>query len=378
MAEEEDDQKPNIIIDNGSGYFKAGLSGEEKPKSVFPSIVGYPNYMINSGGSNYSNTEDCFVGTDAEANSYKLNLNYPIEHGIINDWEDMKEIYSHIFKNELRVEPAEFNVFLTEPLMNPKQNREKIAQIMFETFKVSGLSFESQPLLCLYAGGKFTGFVVDSGEGLTQFAPFYDGFPLSHAMKKIDLSGGIITNYMLKLLNNNGLNFSNHEKEKVRNIKEKACYVALDFNNFKDSIKKSIEPFYYELPDGNQIVLKEQRIICTEGLFKPSIIGKSGNGLAKTCYDLIQKCNIDIKKDLYNCIFLSGGNTMFKGFPERFEKEIKGLVPESMKEEVKAIASPERKIHVWIGGSIISSISTYESKWATKKDYEEKGMKIIQ
>jgi len=233
---------------------------------------------------------------------------------------------------------------------------------MFETFKVSGLSFEIQPLLCMYAAGKFTGFVVDSGEGLTQFAPFYDGFILSSAMKKLDLSGGIITNYMLKLLNNNGLNFSNHEKEKVRNIKEKACYVALDF---KDKIK-SIEPFYYELPDGNHIVLKEQRIICTEGLFKPTIIGKSGNGLAKTCYDLIQKCNIDIKKDLFNCIILSGGNTMFKGFQERFEKEIKGLVPESMKEEVKVIASTERTIQAWIGGCILSSISTYESKWVTK------------
>jgi len=131
------------------------------------------------------------------------------------------------------------------------------------------------------------------------------------------------------------------------------------------------------LPDGNEIIVESQRIKCTELLFQPSNIGKKGDGLPKTCYDLIQKCNINVKKDLYNNICLGGGNTMFNGFAERFKKEINDLVPESMKKEVKVIVSNERKFSTWIGGSVLSTLSSFKSKWITKKNYEENGSKII-
>ena len=131
------------------------------------------------------------------------------------------------------------------------------------------------------------------------------------------------------------------------------------------------------MPDGNHIIIKDQRIKFTEGLFTPLIIGKKGNGLVKTCYDMIQKCNIYLKKDLYQNISLSGGNMMFNGFKERFQKEMKFLVPESMKEQVNVISSPERIFSVWIGGSILSCISIFKSEWITKKDYENKGVMAI-
>lgn len=138
-----------------------------------------------------------------------------------------------------------------------------------------------------------------------------------------------------------------------------------------------MKDFDYELPDGTQVNIKDQRIICPEALFKPSIIGRDGNGIGQSCYYSIEKCDIDIKKELYNCVCLSGGNSMFKGFPERLKKEMKVLAPESMKEEIKIFSPPERKFSVWIGGSILSSISTFESMWITKSEYEESYSYIV-
>ena len=153
---------------------------------------------------------------------------------------------------------------------------------------------------------------------------------------------------MMKLLTETGMRFSTTaEKEIVKAIKEKACYVALDF----EEELKSVEPFDYELPDGQHVVVKDQRIRCPEALFKPMMVGKEGSGIGQTCYDSIQKCDIDVRKDLYNCVVLSGGTSMYNGLPER--------------------------LAVWIGGSILSSISTFESMWITKTEYEESGATIV-
>ena len=372
MAEEgEGESKPHIIIDNGTGYCKAGLSGEEGPRTVFPACVGYPKYASGMVGGD---KKEFFVGADAEAKRGVLKLNYPIEHGVVSNWDDMEKIWGHVFTNELRVAPEEHNVMLTEAPMNPKENREKMAQIMFETFNVPGLYIAIQAVLSLYSAGKFTGIVADSGDGVTHFVPIFDGYSLPHAVIRLDLAGRDLTEFMMKLLTETGTRFSTTaEKEIVKAIKEKACYVALDF----EEELKTVEPFDYELPDGTHVVVKDQRIRCPEALFKPSMIGKEGNGIGQTCYDSIQKCDIDVRKDLYNCVVLSGGTSMYNGLPERLTKEIKALAPESMKEEVKVIASPERKFAVWIGGSILSSISTFESMWITKTEYEESGATIV-
>jgi actin-related protein len=365
------ESKPHIIIDNGTGYCKAGLSGEEGPRAVFPACVGYPKYASGMVGGD---KKEFFVGADAEAKRGVLKLNYPIEHGVINNWDDMEKIWGHVFTNELRVDPVEHNVMLTEAPMNPKENREKMAQIMFETFNVPGLYIAIQAVLSLYSAGKFTGIVTDSGDGVTHFVPIFDGYSLPHAVIRLDLAGRDLTEFMMKLLTETGTRFSTTaEKEICKAIKEKACYVALDF----EEELKSVEPFDYELPDGTHVVVKDQRIRCPEALFKPAMVGKEGSGIGQTCYDSIQRCDIDVRKDLYNCVVLSGGTSMYNGLPERLTKEIKALAPESMKEEVKVIASPERKFAVWIGGSILSSISTFESMWITKNEYEESGATIV-
>ena len=374
--DEYDEYKPNIIIDNGSGYIKAGLSGDEDPRAYFPSIVGYPKYPKHSEFTIGGNEKEFFVGEEAENYRGVLKLNYPIEHGEINDWDDMEKIWGHIFTNELRVAPEEHNVMITEFSEYSKINRQKTAQIMFEIFNVPGLYIINPAVLSLYSKGKFTGFVLDLGDGTTQFTPVFDGFRLDGFYDYFYFGGRDLTQYIVDKLNNYfGFGYKTNEWEIIKYIKEKVCYIALDY----EEELKSYEPYYYELPDGSHIKIEEERIRVPEAIFQPSLINPSYKNykITQMLYDTIQKCDIDIRKELYNNIVLSGGNSMFNGLPERLTKEIKAVAPESMKEEVRVIASPERKYAAWIGGSILSSLSTFESSWITKTEYEESGAIIL-
>ena len=356
--------KKHIIIDNGSGCCKAGFNEEEMPK-VIPSYIGYPLF---------NEKNEFFIGEEAEAIRDKLKLNYPIEQGVVKNWDEMEKIWSHIFINVLKVDPVEHNIMISDAIMNPTNHRQKMGEIMFENFNIPGLYIAFSPVLSLYNVGKFTGIVVESGEGVTQIAPYLEGLPINNALIRLDFGGRDLTEYMIRLLIETGNFFStSNEKEIVRTIKEKACYTALDF---EDELK-AIEPFDYELPDEKHVVVKDQRIRCSEALFKPSMIGKEFKGIAESCYNSIEKCKVDIRKDFYNTIILSGGSTLFNGLPERFTKEIKALASESMKEEVRIIASPQREFGTWFGGSILSSISTFDSLWITKSEYEESGPDII-
>ena len=370
MVEEE--SKPHIIIDNGGGSIKAGFTGDNEPKVVFQTMIGYPKNQVDNTGDK----KEYYIGKNAEEKKEELKLNYPIEYGIVKNWDEMEQIWGHIFSNELCASPEEHNVMLTEVPQNPKFNREKMIQIMFETFNVPKFYIANPANLSIYAVGKFTGFVVDLGDGISQFAPIYEGYSIANNIIIQRLGGRDLTEYMVKQLQNQGYSFyTTSSKEIAKDIKEKACYAAL---YYEDEIKY-IEPFDYELPDGKHLIIKEPRIICPEILFKPEIIGIEINiyNIGETCNNLIQKCDIDKRKDFYHSIILSGGTSMINGLPERFTREIKALAPYSMKEEVKVIASPERKYAAWIGGSILSSISTFESMWITKDEYEEYGIDIV-
>ena len=131
----------------------------------------------------------------------------------------------------------------------------------------------------------------------------------------------------------------------------------------------------YELPDGQVITIGNERFRCAEVLFKPSLIGKEIEGIHRCTYDSIMKCDVDIRKDLYGNIVLSGGSTMFEGIVDRMQKEITDLAPKSMK--IKIVAPPERKYSVWIGGSILSSLSTFQQMWISKQEYDESGPAIV-
>nr|XP_027202227.1 actin-104-like [Dermatophagoides pteronyssinus] len=363
-----------IVIDNGSGMVKAGPAGVDAPSVVFPSIVGRPKHNGIMVGLE---KKDWYVGDEAQSKRGVLTLKYAIAHGIITNWDDMEKIWSHTFYHELRVHPDEHPVLLTEAPLNPKVNREKMIQMMFEVFSVPQTFVSIQAVLSLYSSGRTTGIVLDSGDGVSHTVPIYEGFALPHAIMRMNLAGRDLTEYLALLLQLRGYPFTTSaEKEIVRDIKEKHCYVAL---NYEEELQRAdnneeIEEAY-ELPDGQIITIGSERFQTAEALFQPGLIGHEVYGIHDTTFNSIMNCDVDIRKDLYSNIVLSGGSTLYPGISDRLDKDISKLAPSTI--GIKVVAPTERKFSVWIGGSILASLSTFQDMWISYHEYAEYGNSII-
>ena len=362
-----------IVCDNGSGMVKAGFSGEDAPRSVFPSVVGTPLHgkaMPGTGGD-----KQYFLGDDAMARRGVLQLRYPIAHGVVTNWDDMERVWNHTFYNELRVSPDEHNVLLTEAPMNPKGNREKMAQVMFETFGVQGMYVQVQAVLSLYSAGRTTGVVLDAGDGVSHTVPVYEGYQMPHAVGRMDVAGRDLTEHMQRLLMQEGLTFQGSSGlELVRSIKEATCYVA-ESHEAALAAARDVQQ-EYELPDGSVVRLGVARARCAEALFEPlSELGKDICGVHEMVYGTVSKCDIDVRRDLLANVVLSGGTTMFRGMAERMGAELTKLCPAAVQPRV--VAPAERKYSVWIGGSILSSLTTFQNQWVLKREYDESGAGIV-
>ncbi|ETO29261.1 hypothetical protein RFI_07863 [Reticulomyxa filosa] len=250
---------------------------------------------------------------------------------------------------------------------------------MFERFEVPKAYVAIQALLSLFANGKTTGVVCDSGDGVSHAVPIYDGCCLPQGVLRLNLGGRDLTDYMQRLLQETGNSFTTTvEKDMLRTLKEELCYIALNYN---EELTKSQQHSHeilqsFTLPDERVIHVNSERFKCPEVLFKPHWIGLEQKGIHHLVNDSIIKCrDVDIARDLYKNIILSGGTTMLKGFAARLTHEIQSLVPTSV--SLQVLAPENRKYNVWVGGSILASLTSFQEQWISKFEYKESGSSIV-
>ena len=264
---------------------------------------------------------------------------------------------------------------MTQTAFNPKPNKEKMIEIMFEVFNTPKFYVAIQSQLSLFASGSVNGIVFESGDGISQIVPCFEGYRLPHVDLHLDLAGSDLNDHLVKILAKKNYSFTTAAQfDIVRDIKEKLCYVASDFEQEMQTAASSVEKSF-KLPDGQTITIGSERFHCPEALFQPSFVGIESAGIHELCDDSIRKCDVDIRKHIYRNIVLSGGSTMFPGFSDRLLKEMTFLAPTTMM--VKVNAAPERKYYTWIGGSILASLSSFSQSFITKQDYNECGPVIV-
>ncbi|RUS20313.1 actin family, partial [Endogone sp. FLAS-F59071] len=350
------DEAAAIVIDNGTSLCKAGLAGDDSPRALFHSVVGRVRSQQLMAGR--SGSKQSYVGEEALSNRGILNLSYPVDRGVVTNWDDMEKIWNHVYE-ELDVVSEDRPVLMTEPPFNPNSNREKMTQIMFETFNAPAFHTSLEAVLTLYGSGRTTGVVLDSGEGVTHAVPVYLGYSLQYAIQCFNVAGGDLSEYLGRILGERGRSLSSPaEREIARDIKEKLCYVALDFDQEILTAGSSNPDVPYELPDGQVIIVGSERFRAPEALFRPSLLGlESARGVHETIHAAINRCDPELHGALYHHIVLSGGTTFLPGMEERVQNEITKLAPNNVK--IRIVASEERKCAAWLGGSALAALSSF-------------------
>ena len=360
-----------VVIDAGSGLIKAGFGGEDGPRSIFNSIVGTPKKMELMVGMEL---QDRYVGDNAIARYEIMNFSYPIQRGEVTDWDKYENLMHYLLYSEMRVVPEEISILITEGPRTSRKNREKLTEILFETFNVKRLHIANSSMVGLYSYGKTSGLIVDSGYNVTSTVPVYEGYPLAHASLKINIGGEDLSKNLLNMIQSKLDETYVDMKGRflADDIKEKLGFILLNQDD-ADDVKDST----YELPDGKKIELGSELFKANEILFNPDEDEQKENGimsLKNMVIDSINKCDNEIKNDIKENICLTGGTTLLKNFPEKLKNEISDS---SEGINFNLSAEQERLFSTWIGGSIVSSLDNFQFMWVSKKEYNDNGKNLL-
>ena len=360
-----------VVIDAGSGLVKAGFGGEDGPRSIFNSIVGTPKQMGLMVGMEL---QERYVGDDAISKYEIMNFSYPIKRGEVTDWDKFENLMHYLLYSEMKVVPEEVSILITESPRTSRENREKLTEILFETFNVKRLHIANSSMVGLFSYGKTSGLIVDSGFNVTSTVPIYEGYPLSHASIRINIGGEDLSKNLLSMIQSNLEESYVDIKGRILadDIKEKLGYLLLNQDDADD-----VKDVTYELPDGKKIELSNELYKSNEILFNPDEEIKKENGLLSLknmVIDSINKCDNEIKSDIKENICLTGGTTLLKNFPEKLKNE---LSDSSEGTNFNLSAEQERLFSTWIGGSIVSSLDNFQFMWVNKKEYNDNGKNLL-
>ena len=357
-----------IVIDNGAYTVRAGHGGDSSPSVIMSSIVARPRVAPGQPPST-----DVFVGANVFSQSVTLTLKCPIEDRVIKNFDDMSRIWRSIFVDELRIQPEEHPVLMTESPQKDKSAREKALQIMMETYRVPAYYAAYPEVLSLYSAGLTTGCVVDAGETVTHVLPVFECYGMTHVERRMNVGGRQLNEYLQKLLTQSGTDVTGVEREDLRDIKENLCYIACDMNGELHKVDQLCESF--TMRDGRSVKLVAERFRCPEALFDPEVLGTvKGPGLSHLVADAITATD-DLAPQMMNAVLLTGGSSMFKGIEKRIENDLAKLLDNGTK--VKVIAPQDRNKSAWIGGSVLVSLATFSQMWITKAEYDETGPSIV-
>mmetsp|Transcript_93910 Transcript_93910/g.151556 ORF Transcript_93910/g.151556 Transcript_93910/m.151556 type:complete len:447 (-) Transcript_93910:61-1401(-) len=367
-----------------------------------------------SGNARYS------IGTSALAyRKDHMEIENPIQDGLVENWDLMEKVWDHAFKDRLRIQPEEHPMLLAEPSFNSDACREKMLEIMFEKYKVPAVFISKNAVLSAFSCGRSTAVVLDSGGGTTCVAPVHEGYVLQKAVVRSPMCGEKITDYLLSVMESKGLSVRptytlnkklakegsilkvsdatgiQHtrdsykrfmQKMTVNDIKETLCRASE--THFDEASSSTMQTAQYELPDGKIIEVGAERFKACELLFNPSLLEPERSGIfgvdspsqlqaVQDCItEAVSKCDADIKKDLYQSVIITGGNTLFPQFKERLERDLGESVSLMKVKIISPMATTERRFSVWIGGSILASLGSFQQMWISKKQYSEEGAKI--
>ncbi|XP_029469102.1 actin-like [Rhinatrema bivittatum] len=359
-----------VVIDTGTGISKAGMAGEQKPSSLVSTLVGYPLKKSLKCG----NIRDPFYIGSLALIQPDVKIIEPVRHGIIVDWEAIETLWRHTFYYDLKTSPEEHAILLSDPPLSPTTNREKLVEVLFESMHSLAMYVSYQSVLSTYSYGKVSGLVVESGYGVTHTVPVFQGYILPHATERMDIAGKDLTTHLMKLLQKSACMFTEKTRHIVEDIKQKCCYVALDYE-CELCLPENEYLVDYKLPDGQVITIGKERFQCPEILFKPpQMEGVSLAGIHFMAQRSLQKIPEESKKEIQENIFLCGGSTLYEGFTERFTKE---LLKHQPQHKSNVLSVPEREYSTWLGGSILASLTSFQSCWIHAQQYKEYGPHIV-
>ncbi|KAL8474842.1 hypothetical protein ACS0TY_031316 [Phlomoides rotata] len=409
------DEVSAIVVDLGSHTCKAGYAGEDAPKAVFPSVVGSIDEMETDDADNSEKNSGTapdsksrgkhkfYVGSqDLGFRRDHMEVLAPVKDGIVVDWDMVENIWDHALRKCLLIDPKEHPMLLAEQCSNTQQQREKTAEIMFEKYQVPALFLAKNAVLTSFASGRSTALVVDCGGGSTTVAPVHDGYVLQKAVATSPIGGDLLTDCLLKSLEQKGISIVDldlpnttesyklySQRVIVGDIKD--CVCRAPDTPYDETSYSNIPMTPYELPDGQTIEIGADRFKIPDILFNPSLVqtipgmesvaetASSSRGLPQTVIESINKCDVDIRRELYSTILLSGGTASMQQLKERLEKDLLEESPQAAR--IKVLASgntTERRFSVWIGGSILASLGSFQQMWFSKSEFEEHGASYIQ
>ena len=386
---------PAVVIDNGTGYTKMGFAGNREPSHIIPTTICGQKIDLTKP----SNLDDMefYIGDEAFAHSKTFGINYPVRKGQVDNWTQMEQLWQHCIFKYLNADPEDHFFLLTEPPLNPPENREFTAEVMFETFNVPGLYIAVQAVLALCASWTskkvtertLTGTVIDSGDGVTHVIPVADGYVIGSSIKSMDLAGRTVSQFIQQLMREREEKVPSAQSlEVAKQIKERYSYVCPDLA--KEFAKYDAEPSkWFKEYQGINDVTREpficdvgyERFLGPEVFFNPEIFSSDFlTPLPEAVDQSIQSCPIDCRRGLYKNVVLSGGSTMYKDFARRVQRDLKRKVDARQKRsvelsggvaqssvEVNVVSHDRQRFAVWFGGSLLATTPEFFAKSHTKQ-----------